>query len=855
MSPPPSRLPRPAADPTPAAAQVLAVGASAGGLSAFRAFVAGLPAQGPWCVVVAQHLQDDRASMLAALLQASTPWPVKQAVDGEPLTAGSVRVVPPGQVATFEGLRLRLHLRRPDEPAGVIDSLFVSAAAVFGPRAVAVVLSGMGHDGAEGLRAVRAAGGLAAVQSTDDAEHADMPRHAQALGGADVVAPARQLADLIAQALSSRAGQPAVGASPGGTEPAVPDESRDAGAEALGRILQQLRAQGGQGFERYKPTTVRRRVERRMGLHGLRDLADYADLLESNAGEVDLLFKEMMIGVTCFFRDPELWQILGRQVLPQLADKLPADAAVRAWCAGCSTGQEAYSLAMTWSDVLSARGVPRRLQVFASDLSAGAVARARAGSYKAPDLEGVSAAQRERYFVAEGGRARVTRELREMVLFARHDLTADPPFGRLDLLICRNVLIYFQSDQQHELLRMFHQCLRPGGWLVLGLSETLGPAADLFQPVEGMPQIFRRRESALPRLVPRLVRTVPVRSASWDAAPMTEPVPRPSNLIREVETLVLQRFAPAAILVSRDGDVLWTGGPKERYLDLADGRSNINVLVQARASLRTWLSGALSEALSAGSKGMELRGLRLGEAGAERFVDVSVLPFETTASDKALGLIVIRETGREHPLGDDVHQGIVAADASPEVLALAKTVRRLKEELQASSEDFQSANEELQSSNEELTTSREEMQSMNEELQAINAELQAKLDALALEQSDMKNLLDSTQIATLFLDEQLNVRRFTEQARQLVNLRDGDAGRPLSDLTTRLCNASLVERAAETLRTLRPSEEAVSGPDGRWFSVRVLPYRTVANVIAGVVITFTDTTRSDASQRGEPPPA
>ena len=498
---------------------------------------------------------------------------------------------------------------------------------------MAVVLSGLGHDGSAGLRAVRAQGGLTAAQALADAEHPDMPASAKAGGLAELVAPAGLL-PLRLQAELRRRRSP--GAPPGPAQDPA-DEAQeserlaDGAGDALAPILQHLRACGGQGFERYKPSTVRRRVERRMGLHGLQRLADYEALLQSNPGEAELLFKEMMIGVTSFFRDPALWQALEQEVLPRLLDAPPDAGPARAWCAGCSTGQEAYSLAMAWLDLAAARTAPRALQLFASDLNAGAVARARAGSYKPAELEGVSAARRERFFRPEAGRLRVTRALREPVLFARHDLTADPPFGRLDLLLCRNVLIYLQADQQQELLRVFHHCLRPGGWLVLGLSESRGPAAELFQPCEGLPHVFRRRETGGPRAAPRLLPPLAWPTALRDTPAMTEPESRTPGLVRQAERLVLDRFAPATLLVGREGDVLLSCGPTARVLDIADGRSNVNVLALAGPSLRVWLAGALGEALSAGSKGLELRGLRLSETGASLFVDVTVLPFPVAA--------------------------------------------------------------------------------------------------------------------------------------------------------------------------------------------------------------------------------
>ena len=625
-------------------------------------------------------------------------------------------------------------------------------------------------------------------------------------------------------------------------------------------VLAQLRLHAGQGFERYKPSTVRRRVERRMEMHGLPDLAAYSRLLSAQASECSLLFKEMLIGVTSFFRDPEVWQALDEQALKPLMFRGGPDEPVRAWCAGCSTGEEAYSLALRWLELgdqqrAAVHRQPRPLQLFASDLNPDAVQVARSGLYATGRLAGLSAQQQAHHFSPEGDLWRVSQVVRRQVLFAVHDLTSDPPFGRLDLLVCRNLLIYLSSELQQQIIRLFHYCLKPGGLLLLGRTETVDERADLFIPLDRRINLFRRQDTAQAR--------PPMPGTAWfkpdtrlhEIASMKAQEPPEEALPSAAERLVLDRFAPASVLVRRDGDLLWTCGAVDSFLDPVAGRGNGNVLAMADESLRVWLAQALQEVQADNPMGLSMRGLR-GSAGSGRLLDVDVVPMPDAAGADSLCMVVLRDSlvARYVESSADTERG--GEETNPswqrdelELMRLRESVRSMQEQLQAANEDYQSTNEELQTSNEELTTSREEMQSMNEELQAINAELRAKLEALALEQNDLKNLLDSTQIATVFLDQSLHVRRFTEQARLIIMLREGDTGRPLSDLTTTLQYPDLVAKAAEVLQSQTPVEREVPTSDGRWFSVRILPYKTVDELPAGVVITFTDTTHSDASQR------
>jgi two-component system CheB/CheR fusion protein len=830
-----------ASSPERALAGVVGLGASAGGLEALSDFLRAFPVGHGVALIVVQHLAREQVSALAPLLQAHTLLPVLQATADMAVEPEAVYVIQPGTEIMVSGTRLLVKHTGPGAVAAhQIDTLFKSLAGALGPRAAGVVFSGMGSDGAEGLRAIIARGGVGLAQAPESAQFDSMPRCAMAIGpevqaGTPSELPLRVLAALARGRAGPAPQGPADAVPPVEASPASQDDP-----SALPTVLRLLLQTTGHDFAQYKPSTLRRRVERRMALHGTASMADYARLLAASSQEGELLFKELLIGVTAFFRDPPFWQNLAASVLPSLAVQAAArpEPELRAWVVGCSTGEEAYTLAMLLHEAVACAALAQQLkvQVFATDLSADAVQTARRGLYPEALVQGVSAVRLSRFFVREAGGYRVSKALRDMVLFARHDVIGDPPFMRLDIVSCRNLLIYFKPALQHKLLPLFHYVLRPGGTLLLGNSETVGRFESLFAPLDIRWRMYRRIDTA----PARLLTVFPLKHAalpplnSEDAIVPPNPDPDPLLSLQTLaDRLMLEEFAPPAVLVNAQGDILYVSGRTGAYLEPAAGKANWNIHAMAREGLRAPLGTALRQ-VWLGQQGTELHGLSLHTGDGVAEVNVSVRPVHW-AGTAATALVIFRDA----PKADVAPRGRASGarrNARDLQLQLAQ------EELQSLREEMGSSREELQSANEELTTSKEEMQAMNEELQTVNAELMSKLDDLALAQSDLKNLLNSTQIATLFLDGALNVRRFTEQAKRVINLRDGDIGRPLTDLTTALDYPTLPEDIARVLQTLEFRERAIKTNDGRWFSVRIMPYRTHDNVIDGSVITFVDIT-------------
>jgi two-component system CheB/CheR fusion protein len=769
--------------------------------------------------------------------------PVHEALDSQPIEADAVYVIPPDSELTV--LAGALHLTKPAQPRGQrlpIDAMFSSMARELGERAIGVVLSGMGSDGTQGLLTIKTQGGLTLAQQPESAQFDSMPRSAIAAGCVDITA---EPAELPARILGVIGPQPASELSP-------VQVSMDATA-ALDTILALLHEHTRHDLALYKSNTLVRRVGRRVAVHGLDSMAAYADFLRANPHELDLLFKEMLIGVTAFFRDPEVWQDLQNEVLPVLVDRQSHDAGpLRAWVVGCSTGEEAYSLAIALTEAMDALPAPahRQVQIFATDLNADAIASARSGRFAARIAKDLTPKRLARFFSERPDGYLIDKRIRDMVLFAQHDVIIDPPFTRLDILSCRNLMIYFDTALQKRLVPLFHYSLRPGGALLLGGSETVGRAQSLFMPLHPKSRLYWRADNsgALGAVVFPTYRRTTLRSASQETALPHHNTP-PPNLQSLADQLLLQTHAPPAVLVNEAGDIVYISGRTGRYLEPAAGKANWNIHVMARPSIRAQLAVALRTALQDKAT-VELRALRLDDETTAA-VDITVQAVVQPKSLEGMAMIVFRDVPATPSRRGRRTTAPGAADAGAteellhsreEINALRQEMRASQEELQAANEELQSTNEELQSANEELTTSKEEAQSMNEELQTINGELQSKLDDLALAQSDMQNLLNSTDIATLFLDNHLNVRRYTEQIARVIHLREGDIGRPLSELASTLLYPELHADVKETLRTLAFSEKQIATNDGHWFTVRIMPYRTLANVIQGVVITFVDIT-------------
>ncbi|OBP13655.1 chemotaxis protein CheB [Rheinheimera sp. SA_1] len=845
---------------------VVGIGASAGGLNALQLLLAALPTKTGLAFVVVQHLAPDQPSILPELLQRSTILPVLPAAQGLKLLADHIYVnVPNHSLTIVDGCCLLSPPSQPHTKWQPIDQLFCSLALGYQQQSVGVVLSGMGADGSAGLAAIQAAGGFTLAQQPATALFAAMPEHAIAAGVVDKIAAADQLATALQQHSSLKNSPQLSGQTQRlrmSAEPivATPDNA------LLQPILQILQQQTKHDFSQYKPSTLQRRIERRMMIHHQTELADYIQLLQKNPQEAELLFKELLIGVTGFFRDAAVWQQLSDKVLPELLQSRQQQKQLRAWVVGCSTGEEAYTLAMCLIEATEAAALgsgspdaasPVSWQIFASDLSADAIATARRGIYPLSIADTVSEARLARFFKRQQQGYQIKTEIRDMVLFAQHNVLQAPPFTRLDLISCRNLLIYFDAALQRKLLPLFHYALRPAGVLLLGSSETVGRDSHLFTPIDGRLRLFVRQDLHQDRQQDRrqqqsrnsaqLIQSFPPLSTLIKDAIVTPVSPanaNPDSLQHAADQLLLQVYAPAAVVVNPDGDIIYISGRTGKYLEPAAGKANWNIHAMARDGLRGPLSTVLKKA-AAQTTALQFPGLEIQQDGAVQRVDVTVQALAQPAALQGLVLIVFRDVAvqrqgnrRGSKAGSEKADAQELAKCLDEMQSLREEARLGREELQSANEELQSTNEELQSTNEELTTSKEEMQSMNEELQTINGEMQSKLDDLALAQSDLKNLLNSIEIAILFLDQDLNVRRYTNRAARIINLRDSDVGRPLSDLTSSLQYPQLHQDALQTLQTLVFSEKQIETSDKRRFTVRIMPYRRLDNVIDGVVITF-----------------
>ena len=823
--------------------RVVGIGASAGGLTELSEFFKHTAIDTGLAYLVVQHIDPSKPSLLPGLLQRLTTLKVSQARHNQIIRPNQVYVIPPKrEMSVSEG---KLQLAQSTEVGGLrlpINVLFSSLADAYGENAIAVVLSGMGSDGTLGMLAIKEKGGQTLAQSPESAQYGSMPQSAITSDCVDVVDDSHRLPGRILELLKTKTSSVQLPESKG---------SDESGSQRA--IIQLLRSQTGHDFSLYKTSTLLRRIERRISVHRLKGMTDYCAYLGQNPAEIDLLFKELLIGVTSFFRDPAVWECLEKVALPDLLQTFSAGHRIRIWCAGCSTGEEAYSLAMVLTELIEQQAADRHfdLQIFASDISPDAIAVARRGKYPLSVSEYIPKARLDRFFTQREGYYFVNQSVRDKVLFAQHDLVRDPPFTKLDLLVCRNLLIYFDSLLQQRLLPLFHYSLKPHGLMVLGSSETIGNTGHLFAAVHGKLRIYARRSNLALHGASSLLNALPPIHPTTREVDVSKSTPNNQtstpSLQAAADHVLLQVYAPAAVVVNGDSDIVYISGRTGKYLEPAAGKANWNFHAMVRDGLRAPLFNALTKADSQ-DQVVELQGLQV-EPGSPNslVVNVTVQKLREPAALRGMFMIVFRDAGvaqQQPQVGDTVSEG-VGGNTVEELRRQQEENHRLREEnrisqeeLQSSNEELQSTNEELQSTNEELTTSKEEMQSMNEELQTINAELQAKLDDLALAQSDMQNLLNSTEIAILFLDSQLNVRRYTERAAKIISLRESDVGRPLSDLSSILNYPELNADATQTLRTLAFSEKEISGSDGRNYSVRIMPYKRLDNVIDGVVITL-----------------
>jgi two-component system CheB/CheR fusion protein len=833
--------------PAPAAAAafpIVGIGASAGGLEALELFLKHMPASSGMAFVIVQHLDPTHKGLMAELLQRVTAMKVMQIREGTRIQPDCVYVIPPNKdLSILHGV---LHLFAPVAPRGLrlpIDFFLRTLADDAEGRSIGVILSGMGSDGTMGLKAIKGKAGAVFVQDPASAKFDGMPKSAIDAGLADVVARAEALPRKILAYLQNVP----ILAQPGLVE------QDDKANSSFEKIVILLRVQTGHDFSLYKKTTVYRRIERRMSIHQIARIASYARFLQENPKELELLFKKLLIGVTSFFRDPAVWEQVKTEVLPALLKDRPPSQTLRVWIPACATGEEAYSLAIVFQEALEQLKPPCgcKLQIFATDLNKDAIDKARTGLFPANIAADVSPKRLNRFFVPVEGGYLVGKPIREMVIFATQNLIMDPPFTRLDMVSCRNLLIYLTPALQAKLLPLFHYSLNPGGVLSLGSAETVGGFTDLFAPLAGKAQLYRRLESGQ--------RTEPVEFPAT-LLPTRKSVPPPAlppsaSLQAQAEHLLLQRYSPAAVLVNDKGDIIFINGRTGKYLEPAAGKANLNLFAMAREGLRYELSDAFRLALRQ-KEAVVCKSVKIQADAGVQVVDLTVQAIMEPVMLRGMVMVVFTDVAATPEKGPAKAKGPAANGARmaalernfeqsrQELLTAREAMQTLKEEANSTNQELQSANEEMQFTNKELTTSTEEMRSMNEELQTLSAELQHKVDDLSQLSNDQKNLLDATEIVTLFLDPALRVRLFTAGANRVYKLIPGDVGRAITDIVSELAYPELADHAREVLRTLAVREQLVAARDGSWFLVRIRPFRTLENMIDGVVLTFTDITET-----------
>jgi len=829
---------------------IVGIGASAGGLEALEQFFGNMPKDSGMAFVVIQHLDPNHVGIMPELLQRITPMKVFQANDSLKVKPNCVYVIPPNKSLSI--LNGALQLFDPVESRGLrlpVDIFFRSLAVDMHEKSIGIILSGMGSDGSLGLKAIKEQNGIVLVQDPASAKFDGMPRSATEAVIADIVAPADELPSKLMAYLKFI---PSVK-----SEPEIDSKSQS----NLDKIIILLREQSGHDFSLYKKNTLFRRIERRKGVHQIDKIANYVRFLQENPKEVEILFKELLIGVTSFFRDTAVWEMLKLNVLPALIKELPDGYILRAWVPGCSTGEEAYSLAIVFKEAIEKIKNHKNLslQIFATDLDHDAIEKARKGLFSSNITADVSPERLSKFFTVEPDGYRLSTAIREMVVFANQNVIKDPPFTKLDILTCRNMLIYMEPELQKKVIALFNYSLNPAGTMVLGTAESLGNFKEGFEDIDAKLKIFKRSGTF------RASELVDFPSSFHHKKIATPKIKTPEKPVENIQVLadqlLLQRFSPASVLINGTGDIIYMTGLIAKYLEPVAGKANWNIYAMARPGLREVLPAALRKALQ-NFNPVIIRNVIVGTNGGNHFADVTVQRIETPDPLKGMVIIIFTDlaevvkhdgpgskAGKRRSSGRQKDMELELQRSYEDLQSTREEMQTSQEELKSTNEELQSTNEELQSTNEELTTSKEEMQSLNEELQTVNVELQSKVSDYLRSNDDMKNLLNSTEIATLFLDRDLNIRRFTDQVSNIIKLRNTDIGRPFTDLVTDLKYPEIDSHARQVLKTLVSVETAITTHNHRWFNVRIMPYRTLDDRIDGLVITFTDITKAKQAEQ------
>jgi two-component system CheB/CheR fusion protein len=831
--------------PGPDVPTVVGVGASAGGLEAFSQLLEALPANANVAIIFVQHLSPQHESALPSLLASRTTMPIVQVTEGLAIESRRIYVIPPNvQMDIANGV---LHLLpRPYDRSQFtpIDFFFRSLARWAQSRSIGVILSGTASDGTSGIRDIKAAGGITIAQSPQTAKYDGMPRSAIATGMIDLVLSPQEIADHLAHIHehpyigegSSLFGDSAIG----------PTD------EQLGEIFTVLRRVSGIDFRQYKTPTVKRRLLRRMALHRLTGVDAYVRHLRENAKEATALYQDLLIHVTRFFREPDSFAVLTDEVFPELAER-DEDGPVRIWVPGCATGEEAYSVAISLTEVLGDDASSRRIQIFATDVSATAIEQARAGVYPLSIATDVSNERLKRFFTKADGGYKINKVLRDACVFARHDLTRDPPFSRLDLIVCRNVMIYLDAQLQRRLISVFHYALRARGFLMLGAAETAG-LQHMFTIVDKKWRLYRKSTMDTPLPVSFSIERFPTLPAA--AQPPRHSTQGPVRPVHDEATrFLLQRYGPPSVVVDENLQIVQFRGQTGPFLEAASGEPNLSVLKMAREGLLFPLRSALQSARRK-RRAVRREGLAVHRNGDWSAVNIEVVPLGSAAAGHLL--IVFEEADQRRKTGarklKRAQPGVSRRESEERVAGLTRELAASREymqsiiqeleaaneELQSANEEILSSNEELQSTNEELDTAKEELQSTNEELNTVNEELHSRNDELSRVNSDLMNLLSTVDITILIVGNDMRIRRFTPTAERMLNLIPADVGRPLGQINTNLVVAELESLAQDTIDTFVPKELEVQDRAGKWYSLRIRPYRNVDNRIDGAVLTLID---------------
>ena len=822
---------------------IVGIGASAGGLETLQRFFSKMSSEANIAFVIIQHLSPNYKSIMASLLAKSTRMTVREIEDGMTLVKNCVYLNPPDKnVAIFNRT---LHLMAPVKSSAInmpIDFFFRSLSEDQKEKAIGIIVSGTASDGTLGIKAIKGEGGMVMVQDPDTAKYDGMPRSAIGTGMVDFILAVEKMPN----ALISYVKHPYL------KSPGKINISQSNIQYELQKIFSLIRSATGHDFSQYKQTTIRRRIERRLAVHQIDRLADYIIYLQKNPLEIDALFKDLVIGVTSFFRDPDAYQVIEEQVLPQLLRAKQSGDPFRCWVVGCSTGEEAYSLAVIVTEAMEKLKKHLNVQIFATDIDEKAIENARMGRFPESVSADVSKARLDQFFTREDGGFRIKKQIRDMLVFSLQSVIKDPPFSRLDLVSCRNLMIYLDHSLQKKIIPLFHYTLNPQGVLFLGSSETIGEYTDLFQPVNAKWKIYARKESLREGIIDYTNKSTLAGPVHLDAdGPLSLSVS--TDIQAVTEKAILSELSPTGALIDDNYEILQFVGQTEKFLVVPTGKPSFNIIKMARQDLKYKLTSALHQAIR-NKKRIDCKGVRVNSSNTVSTVDISIRPVTAEGLPSGLFLVIFEEKAVSC-LQDELPGKASDGEKTDPALRqleqelqstreyLQATIEELEtsnEELKSNNEELQSVNEEQQSTNEELETSKEELQSTNEELATVNSELQNKVNALSKVSDDMNNLLAATEIASIFMDTRLNIKRYTPAAARLIQLIPTDIGRPLSDLTTSFPGVDLAGYAIQVLDDLNTLESEILSADGFWHLLKVIPYRTSENVIDGVVVTVMD---------------